>query len=369
MSVQDQFKYSVTKKEFNITVGDPDNKTYSNIFARPMFKQTQRTLFNNFISDTEVFNPEYIYRPDDPNFGIQKKINMLIYSGIETKTVDHYMAAIAKNHKRKSFKLGEVKTAVAKLPGTQDIVYEVVYLEVLDPYLPAKGNVKKHIKINNKTKILASESQYGDKPAPFISFSFQSRTLGDSTEGVVNVIPSQGNISVLQRSGAEVNAGKNNEIFVGLRDLSTVTFPATISSYVADETATSPWYLESVNTNTIKVDTNAIGADQRNDTKKYISNIKNMRDNIAESGSTVRNFLPLWMRTAQEGQLQELGYVAAIPLCYTIAGKSKIIKNAIDFQNFDFTQLDFDIDRYIIDNTTGNTNEQYLLFANYQFNI
>ena len=369
VSVQDQFKYSVTKKEFNITVGDPDNKTYSNIFARPMFKQTQRTLFNNFISDTEVFNPEYIYRPDDPNFGIQKKINMLIYSGIETKTVDHYMAAISKNHKRKSFKLGEVKTAVAKLPGTQDIVYEVVYLEVLDPYLPAKGNVKKHIKINNKTKILASESQYGDKPAPFISFSFQSRTLGDSTEGVVNVIPSQGNISVLQRSGAEVNAGKNNEIFVGLRDLSTVTFPATISSYVADETATSPWYLESVNTNTIKVDTNAIGADQRNDTKKYISNIKNMRDNIAESGSTVRNFLPLWMRTAQEGQLQELGYVAAIPLCYTIAGKSKIIKNAIDFQNFDFTQLDFDIDRYIIDNTTGNTNEQYLLFANYQFNI
>ena len=94
-----------------------------------------------------------------------------------------------------------------------------------------------------------------------------------------------------------------------------------------------------------------------------------MRDNIAESGATVRNFLPLWMRTAQEGQLQELGYVAAIPLCYTISGKSKIVKNAIDFQNFNFTQLDFDIDRYIIDNTTGNTNEQYLLFANYQFNI
>ena len=75
------------------------------------------------------------------------------------------------------------------------------------------------------------------------------------------------------------------------------------------------------------------------------------------------------MRTAQEGQLQELGYVSAIPLCYTIKGKSKIIKNAIDFQKFDFTQLNFDIDRYIIDNTTGNTKEQYLLFANYQFNI
>ena len=369
VSVQDQFKYSVIKKEFNITIGDPDNKTYSNIFARPMLKQTQRTLFNTFISNTEVFNPNYIYRPNDPNFGIQEKINMLVYSGIETKTIDHYVAAIAKNHKRKNFKLGSIKTAVAKLPGTQDIVYEVVYLEVLDPYLPAKGDVRKHIKIDNKAKILASEAQFGDKPAPFISFSLQSRTLGDSTAGIVDVIPGQGNISVLQRSGIEVISGSNNELLLGLRDLSTVTFPATISSYVADETATSPWYLESVNTNTIKVDSNAISSDQRNDTKKYITNIKNMRDNIAESGTTVRNFLPLWMRTAQEGQLQELGYVAAIPLCYTVAGKSKIIKNAIDFQNFNFTQLDFDIDRYIIDNTTGNTNEQYLLFANYQFNI
>jgi hypothetical protein len=75
------------------------------------------------------------------------------------------------------------------------------------------------------------------------------------------------------------------------------------------------------------------------------------------------------MRTAQEGQLQELGYVSAIPLCYTMKNKSKIIKNAIDFAKFDFTKLNFDIDRYIIDNTTGNSNEQYLLFANYQFNI
>jgi len=151
--------------------------------------------------------------------------------------------------------------------------------------------------------------------------------------------------------------------------LSTVTFPATISSYVADKTATSPWYLESVNTNVIKSDSNAISSDQRNDTTKYISNLKNMRDNIAGAGITSRNFLPLWMRTAQEGQLQELGYVAAIPLCYTLKDKSKIIKNAIDFEKFDFTQLNFDIDRYIIDNTIGNTNEQYLLFANYQFNI
>ena len=80
---------------------------------------------------------------------------------------------IAKNHKRKNFKLGNIKTAVAKTPGTQDIVYEVVYLEVIDPYLPTAGEVRKSIQIDTKTKLLTSESQYGDKPAPFISFSFE----------------------------------------------------------------------------------------------------------------------------------------------------------------------------------------------------
>ena len=369
VSVQDQFGFSKTTREFNITVGDPGNKSYSDIFARPFLKASQRSLFNTFISNTEVFNPEYIYRPDDPNFGIQKKINMLVYSGIETKTINHYVAAIAKNHKRKQFKLGSVKTAVAKLPGTNDIVYEVVYIDVIDPYMPTKGKTRKEYKIDTKNKLTTNQAQFGDKPVPFVSFDLEIRGEGDSTLNTIKIEPATGNISVLQRSGIEVISGTNNELLVGLRDLSTVTFPATISSYIADETATSPWYLENVNTNVIKVDTDAVNSDQSEDSKRYISNIRNMRDNIASSGATIRNFLPLWMRTAQEGQLQELGYVSAIPLCYTIKGKSKIIKNAIDFQKFDFTQLNFDIDRYIIDNTTGNTKEQYLLFANYQFNI
>ena len=59
------------------------------------------SLFNTFISNTEIFNPSYIYRPDDPNFGIQRKINMLIYSGIETKTIDHYVAADSKESQKK----------------------------------------------------------------------------------------------------------------------------------------------------------------------------------------------------------------------------------------------------------------------------
>jgi hypothetical protein len=122
-------------------------------------------------------------------------------------------------------------------------------------------------------------------------------------------------------------------------------------------------------TNTITADSNAIKSSQQNDVKKYISNIDNMRANIKETGESSRDFLPLWMRTAQEGSLSELDYVLALPLVYTKPGFSSIIKNNIVNSGFDFSLLNFEVDRYIVDSTTGSSTEQYILFANYQFNV
>ena len=42
---------------------------------------------------------------------------------------------------------------------------------------------------------------------------------------------------------------------------------------------------------------------------------------------------------------------------------------ALNNANIKFNQFDFDIDRYVIDSTTGNSNEQYLLFHNYEYNV
>jgi hypothetical protein len=94
-----------------------------------------------------------------------------------------------------------------------------------------------------------------------------------------------------------------------------------------------------------------------------------MRDRIKEAGNISKDFLPLWMRTGQNGSLTELGYVLAIPLVYTKPGYSEIIAANILNNGFDFKTLDYEIDRYIIDSTAGNSTEQYLLFANYQFNV
>ena len=39
---------------------------------------------------------------------------------------------MSKHHKRKKFRFGELKSAIAKTPGTNDTVYEVIYLEMED---------------------------------------------------------------------------------------------------------------------------------------------------------------------------------------------------------------------------------------------
>jgi len=176
-----------------------------------------------------------------------------------------------------------------------------------------------------------------------------------------------GQVLVELRSREDRLIGADNTITLVFRNGTTVDIVGTLRSVGVDDPASfsfRPNY-----TNVIKVDTKNIDTSLSENTTRYIANLRNMRDNLAEVGATERNFLPLWMRTAQPGSVQELGFTPAIPLCYCKPGTSATIKNSIDFYNFNFNQFDFDVDRYIIDGTLGNSNEQYLLFANYQFNV
>ena len=131
VNAEDRFKFSQTTREFKITILDPDDNLYSNLYVKPFIKQTTRNVFNTFVSDPNIFVPEYIYRSGDPEFGVQKDLKMLAYAGIITKDVKNYVAAAAKHHKRRTYTLGEVKTAKAVKQGTNTTLYEVVYVCLL----------------------------------------------------------------------------------------------------------------------------------------------------------------------------------------------------------------------------------------------
>ena len=60
-----------------------------------------------------------------------KIMRMLIFAGIETKTINYYVAAAYQKPKRKRYQLGDVKSAIANT-GTNNTVYEVIYVEVIE---------------------------------------------------------------------------------------------------------------------------------------------------------------------------------------------------------------------------------------------
>lgn len=366
VKAEDRFGFSAVEQEFSVDVLDPDDNLYSNLFMKPFMTKEKRDQYTAFISNPNIFPPDLIYRSGDPEFGVQKDIKMLAYAGILTQNIRNYVAAAAKNHKRRKYRIGDIKKAVAKNSGSNDTIYEVIYVEVIDPYMPTNGNVAKTVNVANKNKKITVDSvqfeSLDDNSAlgsGQSSFSLDVRGVGTPTIEVKSI----GNdLEIVTRSGRVVFPTVGT-IKIILRNGSQV-----VSEQVFTIEKAEPYRFRPIS-NTLKVDSNAVQVSQDNSNKKYISNIKNMRDRISETGITERDFLPLWMRTAQENSIQELGYVTAIPIAYCKEGNADQILLNIKNQDFNFNSIDFDIDRYIIDSTTGKSEEQYILFANYEYNI
>ena len=369
IKAEDRFGYSAVERDFTIDVIDQDDTLYSNLYIRPMLEPNIRKEFKRFVSNPDIFPTTSIYRASDPNFGIQTKVNMLAYAGIETKNIDEYVAATAKNHKRRNYKIGDVKTAVAKDPGSNDIVYEVVYLEVIDPRDSKKG------KVANNFSNVPQPNLTADSVALEVKDDVTAQDAGfdiavvDGRFRDIEVTLDQGQgFTVGTRQGETIQNIDNSDIDVFLRDGSEVNIDVDIS----DSEPIRARFRNS-NQNTVKSDSNAVTINNANELHMYISNTTNMREQLESIGRSQREYLPLWMRTGQDGNISEIDYVTAIPLAYCKEGESKKIqlnvKNALLNGDFDFKTINFDVDRYIVDSASGIQDERYIVFPNYIFNV
>lgn len=145
-----------TIKEFTISITSPNTIQFSSICVQPMMPPELRSVYRTFISNSDIFEYSCIYRMGDPNFGIQSDMQMLVYGGIETKKMQDFMTLVDFNHKRKRFKFGDIKVAKAIIPGTHQIVYEVIYIEMKDPLENINGILPEVIytsKENNPIRI------------------------------------------------------------------------------------------------------------------------------------------------------------------------------------------------------------------------
>lgn len=298
IKAQDEFQYSSIAREFTINVNTPNDRLYSSIVARTFMNVDKRNLFNDFINDSNIFTASSIYRPNDFNFGIQRDLKMTVFGGIETKTAAEYIGAMGLNHKKKRFTFGSVKSAKAKIPGTNTVVYEVIYVEMFDPLEKGKAH------LNSVLRNLPSD------PKPITVDS--SNALWDGRENLTRL-----NV---------------DEPFSPRPD------------------------------NRITIDQTNLFASDSNYSVRYPSSISIWRDQISKVGSKERNYLPLWMRSVQDDSKQELGFVLAVPICFCKPGTSADILLNIKYSGFDFKNLDYTVDRYIIDSVTGSGNDKYLVF-------
>jgi hypothetical protein len=247
---------------------------------------------------------------------------MIVYAGLETTEAAAYINAIGLNHKKKRFQFGDVKKATAVIPGTNTQVYEVIYVEMIDPLEP-NGR-----RLSNKL----------ERGSP------QSNTI---------TIDSGNNI---WQAGIDTFDGITVEEQQGLNAMA-----ANGASAVRPDTTLT------VNRVGYQISNNKIDVYYPNSVSNWRdrlkAGIKRVGDNFEQLQSE-RNYLPLWMRSIQPGTKQELNFQLAVPLCYCKVGAGADILLNIKFSGFDFKLLDFTADRYIIDSVKDEIGDKYLVFRN-----
>jgi len=137
VTVSDQYQESAATKEFTITINIPYTTIeYGNMMGHAT-SFIDQNIFYNIAQDPNINSPEEIYRPEDSNFGMKLRPEMLMMAGVEAQTLTTFQNQMELNHAPITLWFGDIKTAVAKQSGT--VLYEVVYIDMVDPFVNNDG--------------------------------------------------------------------------------------------------------------------------------------------------------------------------------------------------------------------------------------
>jgi hypothetical protein len=284
VTVSDQYQSAAASKEFTLNLDIPYTQTeYGNMTGHAT-SFIDQNIFYNIAQDPNINSSEYIYRGEDSNFGMKSKPEMLMMSGLESKTLTTFQQQMEQNHSPKTLYFGGIKTAVAK-EGTT-VKYEVVYVDVKDDLVNNDGNA-----------VSSSVNLRSDVVKPMLGP--RASSMNASADYVDYEITTDGGLS-FSTAGSKVRYA------------------------------------------------NQLSADLGFIEKVYPNAVANMRSRMKSLGHKEWDYLPLWMKTTQAGDLAPLGYVTAVPICYCKPGTSALIKKRIEDKSLDFKKIKFIIDRYLI---------------------
>lgn len=195
VKAKDSANFAELEKTFFVTVVSDTTKTFANLYVKAFQTKEKRLEWFNFITDATIFTPDSIYRYGDTNFGIQTEIKMLLFAGIESVEAVKYVQAMSRNHYNKRLLFGDLKVAVAKDPATQEIIYEVIYVEIVDDLEKNGTSIINTVELsdNIKSKVLISYDAISvDSDIPFVSDSDHQRVFPNSIKNMRNRIRTVG---------------------------------------------------------------------------------------------------------------------------------------------------------------------------------
>lgn len=134
----EQFPVISEEREFTLTVYQKYNKPLDNVYFKATPNVQGRQIIQSLLTDDTLIPTEYLYRPDDANFGKADSVKYVHIYGIESTNIQTYLDAITRNHYYRKLILGEIKTAIAR-DDNGNIIYEVVYSEIVDPLVRSDG--------------------------------------------------------------------------------------------------------------------------------------------------------------------------------------------------------------------------------------
>jgi hypothetical protein len=183
VKARDVFGAADSTRQFRVRVNAEKNFTFSNLYLKAFQSKEKRLAWYNFITDSDIFREEEIYRFGDPDFGIQSELKMLLFAGIESRDAQWFIQAMSRNHYKKQLRFGEPKSAVAKDPITQEVIYETIYVDIVDEFEKNGKSISKEINLPDKinSKVLVSfDAIRVDSDIPFVSDRDHQRIFPNS---------------------------------------------------------------------------------------------------------------------------------------------------------------------------------------------
>jgi len=291
-------------KTFTLTVIQQYDIPTDNLYIKCTPSIENRDLIRSLLDNTEIIPNATLYRPDDIYFGKAQNIIYQHAFGINSSNLDEYVEAVRKQHYWRNITLGEIKTAIAR-DENNNIVYEVVYSEVIDNLINPKGQSVSYEVVWPRTINLNNGPWYTSVTDIYTSYEYLYDVyLNTQTNNLT--IDTQLDIPLL--------------IEQGLAEFYTSLDPGEVRNL-------------------------------------FPNSLPNMRKRVQDELGSNPNFrlLPLWM-TSQQLDGNTLGFTPAWVICYTKPGFAKIVKNNIETKWVDFlgnpirlNQINFRLDRFTVD--------------------